>query len=160
MIDKQVQAFAEFQDHSTDKLKGVGAMTAAIVTNYGLLFERFDKGSLIIIFNCQSLQSLEHLWSDYLSGHLDKMAEQYLVTNEMKEKLNMETIRLKTTIEEENYLQCRKVLMERSSVLCSGEYKQKPFWANIILVWEWQVILCMCRNLTLAIEVQVRIFSL
>ena len=50
------------------------------------------------------------------------MAEQYLVTDEMKEKLNLETISLKTTIEEENYLQCREFLMEHSGLLCSGEY--------------------------------------
>ena len=81
--------------------------------------------SLIIIFKCQSLKSLELLWIDYLCGHLDKMAEQYLVTEEVKAKLNLETIRVKTTIEEENYLNCRKVLVE-----CSGEYKEKPFWAN------------------------------
>ena len=40
------------------------------------------------------------------------------MTNEMKEKLNLRTIKLKITIEEENYLKCNKVLME-----CSGEYK-------------------------------------
>ena len=127
MLTKQVQTHAEFQDHSTDKLKGVGKLTAAIVTNYGLLFEGYEISSLIIIFNCQSLKSLEHLWSDYLSGHLNKMAEQYLVTNEMKDKLNLEAINFKTIIEEKNYLQCKKVLMERSGVLCSGIYKQKPF---------------------------------
>ena len=55
------------------------------------------------------------------------MAEQYLVTDEMKEKLDLETISLKKTIEEETYLNCRNVFMERSVVLCSGEYKQTPF---------------------------------
>ena len=125
MLAKEVQTHAKFQDHSTDKLKGVGKLTVAMVTNYGLLFEDFEMSSLIIIFKCQSLKSLELLWSDYLSGHLDKMAERYLVTDEVKEKLNLETIRVKTTIEEENYLNCKKVLLE-----CSGEYKEEPFWAN------------------------------
>ena len=100
-------------------------MTVAMLTNYELLFEGFEMSSLIIIFKCQSLKSLELLWSDYLSGHLNKMAERYLVTDEVKEKLNLETIRVKTTIEEENYWNCRKVLTE-----CSGKYKQNPFWAN------------------------------
>ncbi|XP_015768941.1 PREDICTED: uncharacterized protein LOC107347503 [Acropora digitifera] len=114
MLASQVQTFAECLDHSTDKQKGVGAMTESIIRTYGLLLENVGMGSVIITFNCQSLKSLEHLWNDYLSGHLDKMAEQYLVTKEMKEKLNMETIGLTTTIEKENYLQCRRVLMERS----------------------------------------------
>ena len=122
MLASQVQTYAESQDHSTDKQKGVGAMTESIVRTYELFLENVHMGSLIITFNCQSLKSLEHLWSDYVSGHLDKMAEQYLVTDEMKEKLNLETINLKTTIEEENYLQCREFLMEHSGLLCSGEY--------------------------------------
>ena len=122
MLALQVKTFAEFQDHSSDKQKGVGAMTEAIIHGYGLLVKDVQMGSLIIIFDCQSLDSLEHLWSDYLSGHLDKMAEQYLLTSEMKEKLNLETISLKTTIAEENYQQCRKALSERSGVLCSDEY--------------------------------------
>ena len=122
ILASHVQPYAEFQDHSSDKQKGVGAMTEAIIQSYGLLLKNVYMGSLIVIFDCQSLESLKHLWSDYLLGHLDKMAEQYLVTSEMKEKLKLETISLKTTIEQENYLQCKKVLSERSGVLCSGEY--------------------------------------
>lgn len=53
-------------------------------------------GPLKVIFNCQSLKTLEHLWSDDLSGYFDKMAEQYLATDRMKEKLNLETISMKT----------------------------------------------------------------
>ena len=121
----QVQTHQEFQDHSTDKEKGLAAMIESIIKTYGLLPKKCQISSLIIIFNCQSIESLEHLWSDYLSGHLDEMAEQYLVTDEMKEKLNLETISLKTTIKDENYLNCRKVLLERS-----GKYKQKPFFGN------------------------------
>ena len=125
MLAQDVQNYADLQDHSTDKLKGVGKLTVAMLTHYELQFEDYEMSSLIIIFKCQSLKSLELLWSDYLSGHLDEMAEQYLVTDEVKEKLNLETIRVKTTIEEENYLNCRKVLLE-----CSGEYKGKPFGAS------------------------------
>ena len=97
-------------------------MTESIIKTYGLLLENYKLSSLIIVFNCQSIESLVHLWSDYLSGHLDEMAEQFLVTDKMKEKLNLEKIGLKTTIEKENYLQCRKVLMECSGELCSGKY--------------------------------------
>ena len=71
-------------------------------------------GSLRITFNCQSLESLEHLWSDYQSGQLNGIAERYLVTDDIKKKLNLETVRLKTTIEEENYQICKMILMEKS----------------------------------------------
>ena len=116
MLSVQVKTYLEVHDHSTDKLKGVGALTKFITKTYRLFFKDAAVGSLIIVLNCQTIESLEHLWSDYLSGHLDKVAERYLVTDEMKERLNLETINLKTNIEEENYLKCRKVLLG-----CSGE---------------------------------------
>ena len=90
-----------------------------------MFFKRADVGSLIIILNYQTIDSLQHLWSDYLSCHLDKAAERYLVTNEMKKRLNLETINLKITIKEENYLNCRKILMD-----CSGEYKCKSLFGQ------------------------------
>ena len=86
--------------------------------------------SVIIILDCPTLESLDRLWSDYISGHLDKNAKRYLVTAEMKKRLNLETVCLKTTITKENYFNCRKALMELSSI-SSGEFKQR--------VWEVQL---------------------
>ena len=116
MLSGQVKSYLEVHDHSKDK--GVRALAKFITKNYGLLIKDIAAGSLIIVLNCQRKEILEHLWHDYLSGHLDKVAERYLVTDEMKRRLTLETITLKTTIEEENYLNCRKVLMDYS-----GEYK-------------------------------------
>ena len=118
ILSEQVKTYLEVHDHSTDKLKEVGALNKFITKNYRLLFKYAVVGSLVIVLNCQRIESLEHLWNDFLSGHLDKVAERYLVTDEMKERLNLETINLKTTIEEEKYLNCRKVLMD-----CTGYYK-------------------------------------
>ena len=118
MFTSQVQAYEKLQDHSIDKQKGLGGLTELIIKTYKVVHETFEISSLVIIFNCQSIKSLDHLWNDYLSGRLNEMAEQFLVTEEMKEKLNLDTISLKTTIKKENYLQCRKVLIERSGVLC------------------------------------------
>ena len=118
MLSMQVKTYVEVHDHPTDKLKGLGALAKFITETYKVFFKRADVGSLIISLNCQTIESLELLWNDSLSGHLDKVAEWYLVTSEMKQRLNLETVNLKTTIEEENYLNCRKVLTG-----CSGEYK-------------------------------------
>ena len=82
------------------------------------------RGSVIITVECPTLGILEHLWSDYLSGELDKVAERCFVTDKMKKKLNLETICLKTIIEEENYLNCQKALRELPGT-CLDEYKQK-----------------------------------
>ena len=118
MLSVQVETYVEVYDHPTDKLKGLGALAKFITETYKVFIKHADVGSLIIILNCQTIESLELLWNDSLSGHLDKVAERYLVTSEMKKRLNLETVNLKTTIEEENYLNCRKALTG-----CSGEYK-------------------------------------
>ena len=83
-----------------------------------------DDGSVIIIVECPTLETLEHLWNDYLSGELDKVAERSFVTDELKKELNQETTCLKIFIKEENYLNCRKAFREPPST-CLGEYKQK-----------------------------------
>ena len=93
------------------------------------------EGSVIIILKCPTLDSLEHLWRDYCAGHLDRVAERYLVTDEMKVKLKLEANCLKTTIAEGNYLNCKKALMKFPGT-CSVEFKQS--------VWEVQLY-CISR---------------
>ena len=62
----------------------------------------------------RALESLESLWNDYQSVHLNHIAERYLVTDDIRRKLNFENVRLKTTIDEENYKMCEKILKEKS----------------------------------------------
>ncbi|CAH3175241.1 unnamed protein product, partial [Porites lobata] len=70
--------------------------------------------SLVISVKCPTLESLERLWKDYQSGCLNDIAERFLVTDELKRKLGLDNIRLKTTIEEENYLICKRAFLENS----------------------------------------------
>ncbi|XP_067020803.1 uncharacterized protein [Acropora muricata] len=121
MLSMQVKTYVEVHDHPTDKLKGLGALATFITDTYKVFFKRADVGSLIIILYCQTIESLELLWNDSLSGHLDQVAERYLVTSEMKKRLNQETVKLKTTIKKENYLNCRKMLTG-----CSGGADRLP----------------------------------
>ena len=93
---------------------GVSALIEHIQDTYNLVLRSVGVGSLEITFRCPSLESLESLWSDYQSGNLNDVAERYLVTDDIKKKLNLENVRLKTIIEEENYLICKRVLMEKS----------------------------------------------
>ena len=124
------QAYDKFNIHSRGGVEGFKSLTDHLIDAYAVRLVTVRKGSVVIILECPTLESLEHLWSDYRSGHLDKVTERYLVTDEMRKKLNVETICLKTTIDEENYLNCKKALMELPST-CSGEYKQN--------VWEVQL---------------------
>ena len=119
--------FMKTRNYSKVKLTGVGAFLEYLELTYDVSCLTLNLGSLIISLDCKTLRGLDQLWNDYLSGHLNTVAEHYLVTDEMKKKLNLGTIKLKTTIEEENYLKCRKVLM-----VCSGEYKSLFLCDNIM----------------------------
>ena len=102
----------------------IDAFTKHLIKVYQVSLVNVGSGSVIIIVQCPTLKILEHLWSDYLSGELDKVAERCFVTDEMKKKLKLETICLKTIIEEESYLNCQRALRELPSTSL-GEYKQK-----------------------------------
>ena len=108
----------ESHNYSRVKQTGVRAFVEFLKMAYNVSRVALNKGSLIISLSCKTLKGLDQLWNDYLSGHLNKVAERYLVTDEMMTKLNLRKINLKTTIEEQNYLNCRKVLLESS-----GEYQ-------------------------------------
>ena len=108
----------ESRNYSKVKETGVTAFLEFLKAAYNVSRVALNKGSLIISLNCKTLKGLDQLWNDYLSGLLNKVAEWHLVTDEMKTKLNLRKINLKTTIEEENYLNCRKVLLESS-----GQYQ-------------------------------------
>ena len=92
----------------------MSALIEHIQDAYNLALKSVGVGSLEITFQCPSLESLESLWSDYQTGHLNSIAQRYLVTDDIKKKLNLENVKLKTTIEEENYRICKEILMEKS----------------------------------------------
>ena len=77
-----------------------------------LLNIRIQKSSIKITVRCRTLEILERLWDDYCSGRLNAEAEKCLITENVKEELGMETIKLATTILEEDYLACKSSLME------------------------------------------------
>ncbi|KAK2561263.1 hypothetical protein P5673_015741 [Acropora cervicornis] len=114
MLTPQVTTFMKTRNYSKHKVLGVRALIEFLERGYNLSQVALDVGSLIISLNCKTLKGLDQLWKDYCSGHLNKVAERYLVTDKMKRKLNLRNINLKTTIDEENYFNCRKVLMGSS----------------------------------------------
>ena len=73
-----------------------------------------QQGSLIITLECRSLQILEELWKDYCSGHLNEMAQTYLVTEELLVEFGLSAVKLKTTILEEEYIACRQHLLQNA----------------------------------------------
>ena len=112
ILTQQIHLYTKYRTVATPD--GVSALIEHIRKTYDLALESVGVGSLELKFRCPALESLEHLWSDYQSGQLNDIAETYLVSGDIKEKLNLETVSLKTTIEEENYQICKRILMEKS----------------------------------------------
>ena len=96
-----------------------------------------QPGSLIITVQCPSPESLESLGNGYCSGYLNDIVGRFLVTDELKRKLRIDNVRLKTTIEEENYLVYKKAFMENSGELGS---LSRAFFGNmhfaLIVLWD------------------------
>ena len=121
MLSQAVRNYLKFNDQSRDgHAQALKRFTEHLINAYSVNLVSFCLGSVVVIVECPSLESLELLWADYLDGNLDKVAERYLVTNEMRKELNLETVCLMTTIEEESYLNCKKALMALPET-CSGE---------------------------------------
>ena len=72
-------------------------------------------GSLVITVKCVSLQILEELWKDYSSGHLGEVVQKCFVTEEILKELNLAELKLKTTMEEEEYKAC-KIYFEKTAL--------------------------------------------
>ncbi len=75
-----------------------------------------QSGSLIITVECSSLEILDELWDDYCTGHLNEMAQKFLVTEDILQEFNLTEVKLTTTIQEEEYRACREHFLQ-----CSGE---------------------------------------
>ena len=64
-------------------------------------------GSLVIAVKCESLMILEELWTDYSSGRLGEVVQNCFVTEKILKELNLAELRLKTTIDIEEYNACK-----------------------------------------------------
>jgi len=73
------------------------------------------SGSLIITVECSSLKILDNLWFDYCNGFLNKMVQKFLVAEEVLKELGVTDVKIATTILEEDYMACRKYLLQRSA---------------------------------------------
>ena len=72
-----------------------------------------QPGSLILTLKCPSLEILEELWNDYCTGHLNEMAQKFLVTVELLMALGLTAVKLTTTILHEEYRACREDFVQR-----------------------------------------------
>lgn len=68
------------------------------------------KGSLMIKVGCRSVQILSDLYIDFLTGHLNALAQEHLVTERVLTKFALMEAKLTTNISESEYRNCRKQL--------------------------------------------------
>ena len=118
ILRQQLKAYLDF--NKTNKLStasGLSDFIKHLENTYKLTLISVGVGSLVIKVQCPDLQSLERLWNDYCSGLLNKAAERFLVTDDVKKENNLVTLRLETIIEEESYFTCKKALMKKSGEL-------------------------------------------
>ncbi|CAH3018003.1 unnamed protein product, partial [Porites evermanni] len=114
-LEQLVNKYRRHQDLSSLPFDtSVDRLTKFIEKTFEAIVMMVKSGSLIITVQCPTLKSLESLWNGYCSGYLNDIVERFLVTDELKRKLGMDNVRMKTTIEEENYLICKKAFMENS----------------------------------------------
>ena len=97
ILQLHVQLYTE--NHKLSSPNGVRAFVQHITRAYNLAVESVEMGSLIITVKCPTLESLERLWSDYQSGCLDDIAEIFLLTTDIKSKLDLDIVRFKITID-------------------------------------------------------------
>ena len=113
ILQLHVQLYTE--NHKLSSPNGVRAFLQHITQAYNLAVKSVEMGSLIITVKCPTLESLERLWSDCQSGCLDDIAEMFLLTTDIKSKLDLDIVRFKITMEEENYLAFKKALSGKLS---------------------------------------------
>ena len=70
----------------------------------------YKTGSSIFTLECGSLKILGDLWVDYSTGHLNEVAQLYLVADDILEEFGLSSFELKSKIEEEDYMACRQRL--------------------------------------------------
>ena len=87
-----------------------------------LLILDTKPGSLIITMECGSLEILDELWDDYCTGHLNEIAQEFLVTEDILKELGLTEVKLATTILEEEYRACREYFLKRSGEFMSLLY--------------------------------------
>ena len=122
VVDRMLRQHLEdyLKHNKTTKLStanGLSDFFKHLENAYNFSLTTVGLGSLVIEGQCPDLQSLEHLWNDYRAGVLNEDAERFLVTDEIKREINLETVKLKTIIEVDNYLVCKKALTEKSGEL-------------------------------------------
>ena len=110
-------AYKCFQTVDTTKPEQLNGFVRYLEDVRKVLVLDLESGSLILTALCSSLEILDALWYDYCTGHLNDMAQKYLVTKDVLKEFGLTELKLTTTIQREEYMAARKLFLQGS-----GEY--------------------------------------
>ena len=131
MFRQQLEVYLKYNKRNKlSTASGLSDFFKHVEDTYNFTLTSVGMGSLVIKGQCHDLQSLESLWNDYCCGVLNEAAERFLVTDDMKKEINLVTLRLKTIIEEESYLTCKKALKEKSGELFQHNFLGNYLWTK------------------------------
>ena len=82
--------------------EGLNVFLKGLEDTYNLSIQVLKFDGLEIRVECVTLGNLERLWRYFLSRRLNEIAEMYILTDEVKKKLNLKNMRLTTIIKEED----------------------------------------------------------
>ena len=105
-------AYKYFQSVDPSKPEELNGYLQYLRDVRNVLLVNAEQGSLMITLECSSLEILEELWEDYCSGHLNEMAQKFLVTEEILKQFELIAVKLTTTIPVEEYTACRGYFLQ------------------------------------------------
>ena len=106
-----------FQTVNTTKPEELNGFLQYLTNVRKVLVLDAQPGSLILTALCSSLKILDTLWYDYCTGHLNDMAQKYLLTEHVLKEFDLTELKLTTTIQGEEYIAARKFFMQGSGKL-------------------------------------------
>ena len=113
---RQDPPIAELTIWNVIEARSINLFLEYLKFNLGVRVEGYGDGSLLVTVTCSSLEILEALWKDYSSGHLNKVAEEKLITAQVLGRLELDELRLKTTIAENEYRKCKEFFLVTDQV--------------------------------------------
>ena len=91
-----------------------------------VLITGVSVGSLVITVKCDSLKSLEELWKEYSCGRLVKMVQDCFVTEKILKELNLAELKLKTTMDTEEYNAYKLYFLEKDALRGQLKERKRP----------------------------------
>ena len=91
-----------------------------------VLITGVSVGSLVITVKCNSLKSLEELWKEYSCGRLGKMVRDCFVTEKILKELNLAELKLKTTMDIEEYNAYKLYFLEKDALRGQLKERKRP----------------------------------